>query len=103
DVLAYVRFALAPLARSERVRAAQSTGLDGYEREMRAFLEYVLGAYERNGTGELASSKVGDFLRIRYGGINDAKRSLGDLETIRGAFVQIQRLLFQHGIAPGWR
>ena len=95
DVLAYVRFELAPLARSERVRTARDTGMDGYEREMRSFLDYVLGAYELNGIGELASSKGGDFLRIRYGGINDAKRMLGSVEEIREAFVGIQGHLFR--------
>ncbi|KRG86702.1 restriction endonuclease subunit R [Stenotrophomonas daejeonensis] len=95
DVLAYVRFELAPLARSERVRAARDTGLEGCEREMRSFLDFVLGAYERNGIAELAPGKVGDFLRIRYGGINDAKRMLGTVEQIRSAFVGIQAHLFR--------
>ena len=95
DVLAYVRFNLMPLARSQRVRSAQSRGLSGYEREMRSFLEFVLGHYERHGIGELASSKVADFLRIRYGGVNDAKRSLGSVEEIRRAFVDIQGHLFR--------
>jgi type I restriction enzyme R subunit len=95
DVLAYVRFTLAPLARSQRVRSALSTGLRGYEREMKSFLEYVLGNYERYGIGELASAKVADFLRIRYGGVNDAKRALGSVEHIRRAFVDIQGHLFR--------
>jgi type I restriction enzyme R subunit len=94
DVLAYVRFTLAPLARSQRVRSAVSTGLGGYEREMKSFLEYVLGNYERNGIGELGSAKVADFLRIRYGGVNDAKRALGSVDQIRRAFVDIQGHLF---------
>ncbi len=95
DVLAYVRFTLSPLARSQRVQAALSTGLGGYEREMKAFLEYVLGNYERNGIGELASGKIADFLRIRYGGVNDAKRALGSVDQIRHAFVDIQSHLFR--------
>ncbi|GAB1406835.1 DEAD/DEAH box helicase family protein [Thermomonas brevis] len=95
DVLAYVRFTLAPLARAQRVRAATTSGLDGYQREMKAFLEYVLGNYERNGIGELASGKVADFLRIRYGGVNDAKRLLGSVDDIRKAFVGIQSHLFR--------
>ena len=95
DVLAYVRFTLAPLARSQRVRTACASGLGGYEREMRSFLEFVLGHYERNGISELASGKVADFLRIRYGGVNDAKRSLGSVEDIRRAFVDIQGHLFR--------
>ena len=95
DVLGYVRFTLMPLTRSQRVRTAVSTGLDGYEREMKSFLEFVLGNYERNGIGELASNKIADFLRIRYGGVNDAKRALGNVEGIRRAFVDIQSHLFR--------
>lgn len=95
DVLAYVRFTLAPLARAQRVQSAKSTGLEGYEREMRAFLEFVLDKYQYEGIGELASSKVADFLRIRYGGINDAKRLLGSVDDIRSAFVGIQAHLFR--------
>jgi type I restriction enzyme R subunit len=95
DVLAYVRFTLAPLARSQRVRAAVANGMQGYEREMRGFLEFVLGNYERNGIHELASNRIGDFLRIRYGGVNDAKRALGNVDEIRRAFVDIQGHLFR--------
>ncbi|MGY6519359.1 MAG: EcoAI/FtnUII family type I restriction enzme subunit R [Lysobacteraceae bacterium] len=95
DVLAYVRFTLAPLARAQRVRSAASTGLNGYEREMRSFLEFVLGNYERNGISELASTKIADLLRIRYGGVNDAQRALGTVENIRRAFIDIQGHLFR--------
>ncbi len=95
DVLAYVRFTLAPLARSQRVHTAKSTGLDGYEREMRSFLEFVLDKYQYGGIEELASGKIADFLRIRYGGVNDAKRALGSVDDIRKAFIAIQGHLFR--------
>lgn len=94
DVLAYIRFALAPLARSERVQAVKSAGLDGYEAEMQAFLSYVLQSYEAQGITELDTKKLSDFLSIRYGSTNDAKRKLGAISDIRGAFVAIQRDLF---------
>ncbi|WP_029219081.1 type I restriction-modification enzyme R subunit C-terminal domain-containing protein [Xanthomonas cassavae] len=95
DVLAYVRFTLAPLSRTQRMQSAMSTGLSGHESEMRSFLDYVLGNYARNGTGELASSRIGDVLRIRYGGVNAAKRMLGSVADIRNAFVGIQAHLFR--------
>jgi type I restriction enzyme R subunit len=95
DVLAYVRFTLAPLSRSDRVSTVQATRLSGYEREMRSFLEYVLDAYRRQGIDELAPSKLADFLRIRYGGTNDAKRILGPIPQIRSAFVDVQGYLFR--------
>ena len=42
---------------------------------MREFLDYVLRAYETHGIAELAPIKIADFLRISYGGTNDAKRT----------------------------
>jgi type I restriction enzyme R subunit len=95
DVLAYVRFTLAPLSRKERVEHVLAARLSGYEREMRSFLEYVLDAYRRQGIDELAPNKLADFLRIRYGGTNDAKRILGPIPQIRGAFVDVQGYLFR--------
>ncbi len=95
DVLAYVRFTLAPLARVQRAEAARSAGLGGYEFEMRQFLDYVLQAYADHGVEELSLGKIRDFLRIRYGGTNDAKAVLGSVAEIRKAFVDIQGHLFR--------
>jgi len=95
DVLAYIRFTLAPLARADRVEAVKLAGMDGYEEEMREFLSYVLQSYEVQGIRELEPSRLGDFLRIRYGGTNDAKKKLGSVSEIRAAFFDIQRHLFQ--------
>ena len=94
DVLAYVRFTLAPMARTERADQARGSGLAGYEPEMREFLDYVLRGYETHGTEELALGKIGDLLRIRYGGTNEAKQRLGTVAEIRSAFVEIQRHLY---------
>ncbi|MEO7198803.1 MAG: type I restriction-modification enzyme R subunit C-terminal domain-containing protein, partial [Dokdonella sp.] len=44
NVLAYVRFTLAPLPRFQRADAARAKGIDGYQHEMRSFLDYVLDA-----------------------------------------------------------
>ena len=61
---------------------------------MREFLN-VLRSYEIHGIDELApTTKIADFLRIRYGGTNDAKRQLGSVAAIRDAFVGIQAHLF---------
>ncbi|MBS1303242.1 hypothetical protein GZH79_13030 [Loktanella sp. SALINAS62] len=67
DVLAYIRFTLAPLARSDRAEAARERGHSGYENEMRAFPDYVLQTYDSHGIDELAPRKIADFLRIQYG------------------------------------
>jgi len=95
DVLACVRFTLAPLAPAQRAGAARSSGLGGYECDMRQFLNYFLQAYEAHGVEELSLRKIRDFLRIRYGGTNDAKAALGPVAEIRKAFIDIQGHLFR--------
>ncbi|WP_085311464.1 EcoAI/FtnUII family type I restriction enzme subunit R [Planktotalea arctica] len=94
DVLAYVRFSLLPLMRTERAEHAREVGLATVDGEMRTFLEAVLGAYEIHGVDELALSKIGDFLKVKYGGTNGAKRVLGEIPTIKQAFTDIQAHLY---------
>lgn len=94
DVLAYVRFTLVPQLRSQRAEAARSTGLTDQKGEMRSFLEAVLAAYEIHGVDELALSKIGDFLKVKYGGTNGAKRALGEIHEIKRAFMDIQAHLY---------
>lgn len=94
DVLAYVRFTLAPLARNQRADLARSSGLQDIDGEMRIFLEGVLKAYEIHGVDELALNKINGFLSVRYGGTNGAKLALGPLPEIKTAFMDIQAHLY---------
>jgi hypothetical protein len=75
---------------AQRLVAGLDTGLElGPE---------VLGhlrSYEVHGIEELAPAKIADFLRIRSGGTNDARRRIGSVTAIRDAFVGIQEHLFR--------
>ena len=71
-----------------------ATGMDGYEDEMRQFLDYVLGSYAKDGIRELDTQRLSHFIRSRYGSMNDAKQKLGSTAEIRSAFLAIQRCLF---------
>ncbi|WP_224815172.1 EcoAI/FtnUII family type I restriction enzme subunit R [Hasllibacter sp. MH4015] len=94
DVLAYVRFSLAPLTRFDRAEHAKQDGMAGYEPEMRDFLEHVLSSYASKGVEELNLNKISDFLRLKYGGTSDAKQILGTVPEIRAAFIGIQSHLY---------
>jgi type I restriction enzyme, R subunit len=93
DVLAYIRFTSPPKTRSERAAAAQ-TGLGNDGAEMHNFMLAVLRAYTTHGEDELALVKLSTLLVARYGTIADAKAKLGDISSIRAAFVDIQRELY---------
>jgi type I restriction enzyme R subunit len=61
---------------------------------MRAFLEAVIAAYEVDGADELALTKIGDFLKVKYGGTNGAKRALGAIPDVKKVFMDIQAHIY---------
>jgi type I restriction enzyme, R subunit len=94
DVLSYIRFSSPPKTRGERVQQVHVETAAHDDAEMRAFLVGVLGAYAEHGESELSLTKLGTALAARYGTIADAKAKLGDLPSIRKAFLAIQRDLY---------
>jgi type I restriction enzyme R subunit len=98
DVLAYVAFALAPVAREERADHARTDIAAHFNSKEQAFLAFVLAHYVSQGVEELDESKLTPLLRLRYhDSIADALADLGSEEQIRGAFSGFQKFLYEPG------
>jgi type I restriction enzyme, R subunit len=82
DVLAYIAFALAPIARSE---ARRSEIFSHYE---------SLGQYVKQGVGELEQEKLPSLLQLKYHTVDDALVQLGTAAAVRDAFVGFQQYLY---------
>lgn len=95
DVFAYIRFATSPMTRPDRAEAASSDGSATADANMSQFLMGVLQAYEALREAESATRKLSDFLTARYGSLTDAKAALGEVATIRQAFVNVQHELYR--------
>ena len=95
DVLAYIRFTTPPKTRADRANAAVDQGAVTQQATMQEFLKGVLQAYVALGETELASQKLSGFLTARYGTLADAKTAIGDLPSIRVAFIELQRALYR--------
>ena len=96
DVLAYVAFALHPETREARADQAKILIHDSYSDKQRAFLEFVLAQYVKQGVDELDQEKLSPLLRLRYNNaISDAVADLGSVEEIRDAFTGFQRFLYE--------
>ena len=93
DVLAHVAFSTNPVKRSERAEYAKSH-FGVYESKQRVFLDFVLKQYVQTGFTELDDSKLPDLLTLKYKAINDAKRELGDISSIRETFIGFQEYLY---------
>lgn len=94
DVLAYVLFSTPPKTRLERTSHVASSKEALPEGELREFLLAILTAYEQNGVSELASTKLGVFLKARYSSVGEGKERLGGLEVIKSSFAGMQRVLY---------
>jgi len=93
DVLSYILFTHDPKTRYERADRVRGGGLS-QSQEMRSFLMGILASYEANGETELGVKKLGDFIVARYGTFADAKSILGEMKTIKQAYIDVQRNLY---------
>ena len=96
DVLAYVAYAAEPVSRAERAAAARAATAAEFTDKQRAFVDFVLAQYVRQGVDELDAEKLSPLLRLRYNNaIADAFVELGRPEQVRQVFVGFQRHLYE--------
>jgi type I restriction enzyme, R subunit len=95
DVLAYVAFASAPLPREARAEAARIASAAELNDKQRAFIDFVLAQYVKEGVDELDQEKLSPLLRLRYKALNDAFAELGKPEQVREVFIGFQRHLYE--------
>jgi type I restriction enzyme R subunit len=94
DVLAYIAFSLAPVTREKRVVEHKDLIYSHYDDKQQAFLDFVLTQYINVGITELDGDKLPALLDLKYHGIHDATKELGEVKKIRELFVGFQRHLF---------
>jgi type I restriction enzyme R subunit len=93
DVLAYIAFHSDILERATRADKVK-IHLDNYDPKQQEFLNFVLGQYVNQGVDELDETKINDLLILKYHTITDAKKELGDINTIRNTFIGFQTYLY---------
>jgi len=97
DVLAYVGYATPPVPRNERAEAARTASAasaTGLTDRQRAFIDFVLAQYVRQGVDELESEKLSPLLKLKYQALPDAFAQLGRPDQVRRVFVGMQRHLY---------
>ena len=95
DVLAHVAYALPPQTREERAARAHAAIAVSFPDKQRAFLDFVLAHYAKQGIDELDVDRLTLLLRLRYhNSISDALSDLGDVATIKNAFIGMQKHLY---------
>ena len=98
DVLAYIAFHSNMVERSERAAMAK-VYLKNYDPKQQEFLNFVLNQYVKQGVDELDDTKISDLLVLKYHALADAKKELGNIQTIRNTFIGFQSYLYEKRIA----
>ncbi|ESQ81201.1 EcoAI/FtnUII family type I restriction enzme subunit R [Asticcacaulis sp. YBE204] len=94
DVLAYILFTHPPVTRYQRAKTTETLELRTIDGELKDLLVSILRAYETNGEGELGTRKLGNYLIARYGSVAEGKTRLGELSTIKDAYIRLQETLY---------
>lgn len=95
DVLAYVAYAHEAKSRVERTRKARPEIGKAYSNyKQQEFIDFVLEKYVEDGVHELAITKIGDLIELKYNTISDAAVELGPPSEIREVFSGFQQFLY---------
>uniref|UniRef100_A0A1S7LL56 Putative type I restriction enzyme EcoKI R protein. [hsdR] n=1 Tax=Magnetococcus massalia (strain MO-1) TaxID=451514 RepID=A0A1S7LL56_MAGMO len=94
DVLAYIAYAADPITRQQRVESHRKAIFHHYDEKLQTFLDFVLGQYVKEGVHELDAQKLPGLIKARYHTPHDAVAQLGEIATIRDAFIGFQRHLY---------
>jgi len=78
------------LSRVKSVLPMQSKIFASLTIEQKQFLEFVLSKYIETGVEELDQEKLPELLKLKYLALDDAKKLLGTIDTIRNMFIGFQ-------------
>jgi type I restriction enzyme R subunit len=96
DVLAYVAYARAMVAREDRAAHARTEIATHFDDKQQAFLDFVLAQYVKVGVDELDTEKLTPLLKLKYNNaLADAIKELGQPEQIREVFAGFQKYLYE--------
>jgi type I restriction enzyme R subunit len=98
DVLAYVAFHSIVVERVSRAENAK-IHLNNYNANQQDFINFVLKQYIESGVEELDDAKLKPLLELKYNALDDAKRKLGDIASIRNTFIGFQEYLYEKRVA----
>ena len=98
DVLGYILFTLPPLTRVQRADNVKKEELEDIDEEMKSFLRRILASYIDHGEDELSGERLAQHMTAAYGSVSEGKSKLGDTATVRNAYLQMQKSLYEYTV-----
>jgi len=96
DVLEYVfNSNFKPISRAERAKKAKISLFPQLDEKEKEFIDFILNKYVEVGVSELEEDKLPTLLKAKYQSIEDALRTLGEVQNIKSLFVSFQKYLYE--------
>ncbi|MDD2530957.1 MAG: type I restriction-modification enzyme R subunit C-terminal domain-containing protein, partial [Bacteroidales bacterium] len=94
DVLSYLSYNTPLITRQQRIDNTKESIFKGLNEKNKEFLNFVLSKYEEKGVEELSEEKLPILLNLKYNSPADAINILGDVNSIRSTFFELQEHLY---------
>jgi type I restriction enzyme, R subunit len=94
DVLNYIKFAIKPISRNERVAKSENKILKNFKNEQKEFINFVLSKYIESGVEELEQENLSELIKLKYGTNRDAINIFGNVKMIKDTFFNFQKHLY---------
>lgn len=95
DVLIFIAYSEQMQTRQERVNSHKVIIFNNIQSRQRAFIDFVLNQYIKNGIEELDDHRIGELINLKYGSPRNAINELGKIQDIRTTFYEFQKYLYK--------
>lgn len=94
DVLSYIAYHKDMVPRKKRAENAKIELVD-YTAQQKEFLDFVLEQYVKEGVSNLDDERLPELLELKYKALDDAKKQLGTVQSIRKTFIDFQAYIYK--------
>lgn len=94
DVLEYIAYSIEPIKRMDRVEENKDNIYSHLNVNQKDFVDFLVDLYIKAGVSQLSNSNIKDVINMKYNSLEDAKKNLGNISSIKEVFTNFQKSLY---------
>lgn len=94
DVLEYIAYSIKPIKRLDRVEENRDSIYSNLNDNKKDFVNFLVDLYIKAGVSQLSNSNIKDVINMKYNSLEDAKKNLGNISSIKEVFTNFQKSLY---------
>lgn len=94
DVLEFIAYSIEPIKRMDRVEENKDNIYSHLNVNQKDFVDFLVDLYIKAGVSQLSNSNIKDVINMKYNSLEDAKKNLGNISSIKEVFTNFQKSLY---------